>query len=124
MLIDASEELDRRLLRWSNAHMRIEELITDEEGGLSWHDLKGPKGEIILSPVFDDAYAVDADGTDYVSGRVGRCSRLCDVVVSRTTLVATNFVDDLNLIFDMTAHAATSTTRQDLVRRIRQFLCI
>ena len=55
MLIDASDELDRRLLRWSNAHMRIEELITEEEGGLSWHDLKGPKGEIILSPVFDDA---------------------------------------------------------------------
>ena len=77
MLIDASEELDRRLLRWSNAHMRIEELITDEEGGLSWHDLKGPKGEIILSPVFDDAVTMQLDGDgnpDYVSGRVGRCA--------------------------------------------------
>ena len=127
MLIDASEELDRRLLRWSNAHMRIEELITDEEGGLSWHDLKGPKGEIILSPVFDDAVTMQLDGDgnpDYVSGRVGRCAPDYVMWWYREQPWLQNsilWMEDLTPYLDMTAHAATSTTRRDLVRRIRQF---
>jgi len=127
MLIDASEELGRRLLRWSNAHMRIEELIADENGDLSWEDLKGYDNQPIISPVFDDAVTMQLseNGTpDYVSGRVGRCAPDYVMWWYREQPWLQNsilWMEDLTPYLDMTGHAATSTTRRDLVRRIRQF---
>ena len=126
MLTIACEKLDRRLLRWSNANMRIEELIAND-AGYSWHDLKGPNGEIILSPVFDDAVTMQLDGEgnpDYISGRVGRCAP--DYVMwwyreQPWLQDSILWMEDLTPYLDMTGHAATSTTRRDLVRRIRQF---
>ena len=122
MLLDASEKLDRKLLRWSNAHNRIEEMT--EYG---WLDLKDPDNKPLLQPFFDDAVNIQLaeDGSqDFQSGRVGRCTPDFVIWWYRNTEWLEGsilWMEDITPYLDMTSHAAASNQRRDLVRRIRQF---
>ena len=124
MLLDASEEKDRMLLRWSSANRFIEEFDMEEQ---MWVNLKGPDGKTLTLPLFDDAHNTQlADGgvLDYVSGKVGRCApdyliwwyRQQDWLQDSIL-----WIEDLSPYLDMTGHGAVSTARREMVRRIRQF---
>lgn len=122
MLLEASEALDRKLLRWSNAHNRIEVM-----GEYGWEDLTTPDGQPLLQPTFDDAINIQLaeDGSqDFQSGKVGRCTP--DFVIwwyKNTEWLEGSilWMEDITPYLDMTSHLAISNQRRDLVRRIRQF---
>jgi SpoVK/Ycf46/Vps4 family AAA+-type ATPase len=125
-LLDVSESLNRRFLRWSTAHRFIREYITDSEGRGRWEDLRGPDNKPLTLPIFDDAHTMtlSEEGIDYISGRVQRVAPdyLLWWYQNQTWLhESILWVEDLTPYLDMTGHSAASNSRRDLVRRIRSF---
>ena len=124
-LLDASEQLNRRLLAWSSADSAIQ-ILEEEDGILAWRNLKINDEEIPIQ--FDDQWIsnIPPTGPDWVSGRVGRCAPdfllwwykespdLHDTIL---------WLRDITPYMDSTAHGATTHERRALVRRIRDF-CI
>ena len=122
-LLDASEQLNRRLLSWSSADPSIQELV-ENEGVLGWDPLVIDGEEIPIQ--FDDIWngSVPSEGPDWISGRVGRCTpdfllwwykenpKLHDSIL---------WLRDITPYMDSTAHGASPHDRRALVRRIRDF---
>ena len=125
-LISVSDKLGRRLLSWSSADNAIKVFEKDENGEMSWVNLKIGEDEIPIQ--FDDVWTsnIPTTGPDWVAGRVGRCAPdfllwwykenpdLHDSIL---------WLRDITPYLDSTSHGATHYERRSLVRRIRDF-CI
>lgn len=124
-LRQTADALDRRLLRWSSASNRIQELRTDDHGILDWHPLLDPNGALTPS-TFDDNHTMQLgqDGPEWPSGRVGRVA--ADYLIwwyNQQDWLAGSllWLEDITPYFDQTGHGAMVTERRLLVRRIRDY---
>ena len=125
-LLDVSEAMERKLLRWSTAHPHILEHFTDSKGFGGWRDLRGPDNKPLTTPLFDDAFTMTLteEGINYMAGRVQRVAPDYLIWWYQQQPWLQNsilWIEDLTPYLDMNQHSAAANSRRDLVRRIRSF---
>jgi len=124
ILMNSSNALNRRLIRWSSADARLLEL-REEDGVKDWLPLLDPNGKPVAA-LFDDnnTNRLGEDGPNWNTGQVGRVA--ADYLIwwyakQHWLDDSLLWLEDITPYFDATGHGAGVAERRFLVRRIREF---